>query len=100
VLVITNWLTGAGTCVTFPVLCARKDGFEVFVVADAWGGLCLPGRGTIRIRLRILRLTGAIPVEGGIPIIVDGKLIRAVSASGGSSDQDGRTAHAGAAGIK
>ena len=50
--------------------------------------------------LRILRLTGAIPVEGGIPLIVDGKLIGAVGASGGSSDQDGRTAQAGAAAMK
>jgi glc operon protein GlcG len=50
--------------------------------------------------LRILRLTGAIPVEGGIPLIVEGKLIGAVGASGGSSDQDGRTAHAGAATMK
>src|ERR1700704_934089 len=50
--------------------------------------------------LRILRLTGAVPVEGGIPIVVDGKLIGAVGASGGSSDQDGRTAQAGAAGMK
>ena len=50
--------------------------------------------------LRILGLTGAVPVEGGIPIIVDGKLIGAVGASGGSSDQDGRTAQAGAAAIK
>jgi glc operon protein GlcG len=50
--------------------------------------------------LRILRLTGAIPVEGGIPIIVDGKLIGAVGASGGSSDQDGRTAQAGATATK
>jgi uncharacterized protein GlcG (DUF336 family) len=50
--------------------------------------------------LRILRLTGAMPVEGGIPIIVDGKLIGAVGASGGSSDQDGRTAQAGAAAMK
>ena len=50
--------------------------------------------------LRILRLAGAIPVEGGIPIVVDGKLIGAVGASGGSSDQDGRTAQAGAAAMK
>jgi uncharacterized protein GlcG (DUF336 family) len=50
--------------------------------------------------LRILRLTGAVPVEGGIPIIVDGKVIGAVGASGGSSDQDGRTAQAGAAATK
>jgi glc operon protein GlcG len=47
--------------------------------------------------LRILRLTGAIPVEGGIPIIADGKLIGAIGASGGNSNQDGRTAQAGAA---
>jgi len=50
--------------------------------------------------LRILRLTGAVPVEGGLPIIVDGKLIGAVGASGGSSDQDGRTAQAGLAASK
>jgi uncharacterized protein GlcG (DUF336 family) len=50
--------------------------------------------------LRILRLTGAVPVEGGLPIIVDGKLIGAIGASGGSSDQDGRTAQAGAATLK
>jgi glc operon protein GlcG len=50
--------------------------------------------------LRILRLTGAIPVEGGVPLIVDGKLIGAVGASGGSSDQDGRTAQSGAAAMK
>ncbi len=50
--------------------------------------------------LRILRLTGAVPVEGGIPLIVDGKIIGAVGASGGSSDQDGRTAQAGAGAMK
>jgi uncharacterized protein GlcG (DUF336 family) len=50
--------------------------------------------------LRILGLTGAIPVEGGLPIIVDGKVIGAVGASGGSSDQDGKTAQAGVAATK
>ena len=50
--------------------------------------------------LRMLRLTGAVPVEGGIPLIVGGKVIGAIGASGGSSDQDGRTAQAGAAGAK
>ncbi len=50
--------------------------------------------------LRMLRLPGAIPVEGGVPLIVDGKLVGAVGASGGSSDQDGRTAQAGAAAMK
>ncbi len=46
--------------------------------------------------LRILGLSGAVPVDGGIPIVVDGKLIGAVGASGGSSTQDGQTATAGA----
>jgi uncharacterized protein GlcG (DUF336 family) len=50
--------------------------------------------------LRMLGLKGAVPVAGGIPIIVNGKVIGAVGASGGSSDQDGRTAQAGAAVIK
>jgi glc operon protein GlcG len=50
--------------------------------------------------LRILGLTGAVPVEGGIPLIVDGKIIGAIGASGGSSDQDGNTAQAGANAMK
>jgi glc operon protein GlcG len=50
--------------------------------------------------LRVLRLTGAIPVEGGVPIIVDGKLVGAVGASGGSGDQDSHTAQSGAAATK
>jgi glc operon protein GlcG len=45
--------------------------------------------------LRLLRLTGAIPIDGGVPIIVDGKLIGAVGVSGGSGDQDGLAAKAG-----
>lgn len=49
---------------------------------------------------RLLRLTGSIPIDGGVPIIVDGKIIGAVGASGGSSDQDGKTAVAGANAVK
>ena len=36
-LIVAGFLTEA--CVSFPVLAALKDGFEVFVVADACGGL-------------------------------------------------------------
>jgi len=50
--------------------------------------------------LRLLRLTGAIPIDGGIPIIENGKLVGAVGISGGSGDQDGQTAVAGAAALK
>ena len=50
--------------------------------------------------LRMLGLTGAVPVEGGIPLVADGKVIGAIGASGGTSDQDGHTAQAGAAALK
>jgi len=46
--------------------------------------------------LRILALQGAVPVDGGYPLIVGGKIIGAVGASGGSSAQDGQVAKAGA----
>src|SRR4029434_3582486 len=44
--------------------------------------------------LRIFALQGAVPVDGGIPIIVAGKIIGAIGASGGSSTQDGQVAKA------
>ncbi len=47
--------------------------------------------------LLVLRLQGAMPVEGGVPIIVDGKLIGALGISGGSSAEDEACAEAGAA---
>jgi uncharacterized protein GlcG (DUF336 family) len=50
--------------------------------------------------LRLLRLTGAIPIDGGVPIVVDSKLIGAVGISGGSGEQDGQTATAGAGALK
>jgi glc operon protein GlcG len=50
--------------------------------------------------LRLLRLTGAIPIDGGIPIVVDGKLIGGIGVSGGTGPQDGQVARAGAAALK
>lgn len=49
--------------------------------------------------LLVLRLKDAIPVEGGLPIIVDGKLIGALGISGGSSAEDEVCAEAGAAAL-
>jgi uncharacterized protein GlcG (DUF336 family) len=46
-------------------------------------------------RNAVLKLTGAIPIEGGLPITVDGQIIGAVGASGGSSPQDAQVAAAG-----
>jgi len=50
--------------------------------------------------LRVLGLVGVVPVEGGLPIIVDGKLIGALGVSGGSSAEDEACAAAGAAALR
>jgi glc operon protein GlcG len=50
--------------------------------------------------VRILGLPGAVPVEGGIPLISDGKIVGAIGVSGDTSDHDGVCAAAGAATIK
>src|SRR5215216_4435034 len=42
--------------------------------------------------LRVLGLEGAVPVEGGIPLVVDGKIVGAIGLSGGTSPQDGQCA--------
>lgn len=44
--------------------------------------------------LRILRLPGAIPLEGGLPIIHGGQLIGGIGVSGVTSQQDGQIAQA------
>ena len=49
---------------------------------------------------RILQLRGVTPIDGGVPIIVDGKIVGAVGCSGGAGDQDGRVAKARADSIK
>ena len=45
--------------------------------------------------LRILRLSGASPLEGGIPIVVDGKIVGGIGVSGVTSAQDAQIARAG-----
>lgn len=50
--------------------------------------------------LRILGLSGAVPVDGGVPLLEGGKIIGAIGASGGTNDQDGQTALAGVAGLR
>jgi uncharacterized protein GlcG (DUF336 family) len=48
---------------------------------------------------RVLALRGAVPVEGGVPLVIDGKVAGAIGVSGGTSPQDGQCAQAGAASI-
>jgi glc operon protein GlcG len=39
--------------------------------------------------LRVLTLRGANAVEGGLPLVVEGKIVGAIGVSGGSAEQDG-----------
>lgn len=50
--------------------------------------------------LRVLSMTGAVPIEGGQPLIMDGKVVGAIGVSGGSSAQDNQCATPGAAALK
>jgi uncharacterized protein GlcG (DUF336 family) len=47
-------------------------------------------------RTALLTLDGISAVEGGVPIIQNGKIIGAIGISGGTSRQDGQVAAAGA----
>ena len=46
--------------------------------------------------LRLLALKDITPLEGGLPIVVDGKIIGAIGVSGALSSQDSQVAKAGA----
>src|SRR5580704_16808324 len=46
--------------------------------------------------LRVLTLKGVVAVEGGIPLVMDGKIVGAIGVSGAASSQDAQCAKAGA----
>jgi glc operon protein GlcG len=50
--------------------------------------------------LRLLAVPGVLPLEGGVPIVIDGKIIGAIGVSGVTSAQDAEVAMAGAAAAK
>ena len=52
------------------------------------------------VDLRILGQPGITPLEGGVPIVVDGKIVGAIGVSGVMSNQDAEVAMAGAAAAK
>jgi len=58
------------------------------------------GLGQGGVNLRILRLPGASPLEGGLPIVVDGKLIGSVGVSGVTAPQDAQIGRAGIESMK
>jgi len=51
--------------------------------------------GIAKGRTALLGLRGATPIEGGLPIMVGGKVIGGVGVSGANSDQDAAAAMAG-----
>jgi glc operon protein GlcG len=50
--------------------------------------------------IRLLRIQGVVPVEGGIPLLADGKIVGAIGVSGGTSAQDAQCAKSGAETVK
>jgi glc operon protein GlcG len=50
--------------------------------------------------LSVLAVEGAVPVEGGIPLVIDGHIVGAIGVSGDSSDHDGLCAQAGVDSLK
>jgi glc operon protein GlcG len=49
-------------------------------------------------RTAIMTLPGVVAVEGGVPLLVDGKVVAAVGVSGATSAQDAQVATAGVVG--
>lgn len=49
---------------------------------------------------RILGLTGAMAIEGGVPLLHDGKIVGAIGVSGVTLAQDGQIARAGATALR
>jgi len=43
----------------------------------------------------VLGLQGAVPVEGGIPLLIDGETVGAIGVSGATSQQDGQMRQVG-----
>ena len=53
-----------------------------------------------KTRVSVRSLPGATPVTGGLPILVDGKIIGGIGVSGGTAEQDEQVARAGLDALK
>jgi len=51
-------------------------------------------------RMVVLKIDGVTPLEGGVPLLFEGKVIGAIGVSGATAQQDGMVAKAGAAVLK
>jgi uncharacterized protein GlcG (DUF336 family) len=50
-------------------------------------------------RMALLAIDGIVPVAGGVPIVVDGRVVGAIGVSGASSAQDDEVARAAIAAV-
>jgi glc operon protein GlcG len=96
-------------CVTddggFPIYLERMDGTQVASVEVAQEKASTAARfkrstkiledAVLGGRTVLLKIPGATPIEGGLPIVVSGEVIGAIGVSGGTSVQDGQVAAAG-----
>ena len=46
------------------------------------------------IGIRVTKLRGAMPIEGGVPLVVNGQIVGGLGVSGGTAEQDGQCAKA------
>lgn len=97
----------AGLLVAFEKLDNTQNG-SVLIAQDKAASAALLRRPTKDLQdqiasggagLRYLALRHSVPVEGGVPLIVDGRIVGAIGVSGMASDQDGVIAKAGAAAL-
>ena len=51
-------------------------------------------------RFVVMKLAGVTPIEGGLPIVVEGEVIGGIGVSGATSPEDGQVAAAGLAVLK
>lgn len=89
----------------YPIYLERMDGTQVASVTVAQDKAASAAKfkrptkafeeALVGGRMAILRLSGAIPVEGGVPIVVGGQVLGSIGVSGGTSQQDGQVAAAG-----
>lgn len=90
-----------------PIYLARMDGTQIasVVVAQDKAASAVRFKRPTKVledavaggRTVVMKLAGATPIEGGLPIVVDGEVIGGIGASGGTSPQDGQVAAAGLA---
>ena len=52
------------------------------------------------VGLRYLSLPGVVAADGGVPLVIDGRIVGAIGISGGTNVQDGQVALAGVAALQ